>query len=262
MKIHFVWRHNVANVGDVMSSPFHYFDFDASKVVHDYKAFDFSVVKNEDAVIVGGGVCRNMLSKRRNPHPLVIGWGVGTSIHGRTWLKGLDYGGHLNGVRDWPTARGDVHVPCASAMHPAFDTPYRRDDDGRLEAVLFTNHDPGAYAKHFPAIDRDGMPWLHNHMRFEDIVAAFKGASTIVTNSYHGAYWGQLLGRKVVVVNAYSSKFHNFRWPVAVAAPGEDWRAARDRHYIEDPTLEPLAYARAQNTNFHKTVQDRIRRHK
>jgi hypothetical protein len=40
----------------------------------------------------------------------------------------------------------------------------------------------------------------------------------IVTSTYHGMFWGTLLQRKVVVVNAFSSKFFTFRYPPAMYA--------------------------------------------
>ena len=36
-------------------------------------------------------------------------------------------------------------------------------------------------------------------------------AETIITNSYHGAYWGALLGRKVIVTEPWSTKFYGFK---------------------------------------------------
>ena len=33
----------------------------------------------------------------------------------------------------------------------------------------------------------------------------------IITNSYHGAYWGTLLGKKVMLVGPWSSKFYGLK---------------------------------------------------
>jgi hypothetical protein len=60
-------------------------------------------------------------------------------------------------------------------------------------------------------------------------IFAWLGSSeTVVTNSYHGAYWATLFGRKVIVVNAYSGKFTHFHpsmQPPVVEA--KDWRTAK-----------------------------------
>lgn len=270
MKLHFVWRFNTPNTGDIMSSPRHYFEFPGATVMrHDYKTFRFDRVDKRDAVIVGGGVARNMLMQPRRAGPLVIGWGIGTSIHGRAepLVPPLEYGGNLNGLRDWPVKFGDgyTHVPCASCWHPWFHKVVMQGAEApRHEAVLFLNNDKGAQ-RHVPEPWRvDGLPVGNNHMPIEAALDFLASGATVVTNSYHGAYWGQLMGRRVVQINAYSSKFHGFRWPIAIARPDEDWRTAeqRDRaeHGFTSPGIEPLTYARWQNKMFHHQVTRALER--
>lgn len=264
MKLHFVWRNAVKNIGDFWSSPIHYVDFgDIEQVRHDYRAFRFEDVAKEDVVIVGGGVCRAMLARPRPAGPIVIGWGVGTSVHGAT-RSPVSYGAHLNGIREWPlpVKDGIVHVPCASCLHPVFNPDNPRKGH-QHEAVLFTNHDAGARAKHFPAGLEKKLPWMHNHQPILDVVEHLDSAPVVVTNSYHGAYWGQLLGKRVVAVNAYSSKFHSFQHPIAIARPGEDWRDALARHeenYTPQAGGAFLTEARWRNRLFMSQVQALIRR--
>ena len=95
-----------------------------------------------------------------------------------------------------------------------------------------------------------GLPEMQNEVAFAEAVTFLASGETIITNSYHGAFWGTLLGRKVVVVDAYSSKLHCLKFAPAIA-DGVDWRSAR-------PAAHPgaLADARRATSDFRVRVME------
>ena len=46
-------------------------------------------------------------------------------------------------------------------------------------------------------------------------LAFLASGETVITSTYHGAYWGLMLGRKVIVV-PWATKFLGFRHPVTL----------------------------------------------
>ncbi|MGB0843298.1 MAG: hypothetical protein ACPGVN_00975 [Alphaproteobacteria bacterium] len=59
---------------------------------------------------------------------------------------------------------------------------------------------------------------------------------TVVTSSYHGVYWAQLLGRKVVCL-PYNNKFETFQHQPTFADE-TNWEAALSTAIQTDPLLE------------------------
>ncbi len=72
---------------------------------------------------------------------------------------------------------------------------------------------------------------------------------TVVTSSYHGVYWAQLLGRKVICV-PYGEKFRTFQHLPTYAEP-EDWQGIVRLASQTDPLLEQY---RQLNLQFAKKV--------
>ena len=206
--ITFAHMRNTRNRGDLASTPGLYFDFGAHR---------FADIRERHAgvVIYGGGAIGQWLARQRATG---IAWGVGSTVHGATRVAGtVPEGMRLYGSRD-DGLPGAIWTPCASCMSPLFDASY----EIRHEAVLFTNGDR-ATARRYP-VNVPGLPHKTNHGSLEEIIAFLGSADLVVTNSYHGAYWATLLGRRVVVVGAYSSKFYGFRHQPSI---GGDWSRAR-----------------------------------
>jgi hypothetical protein len=62
----------------------------------------------------------------------------------------------------------------------------------------------------------DGLPRESNDSGDLDGALAFLASGeTIITSTYHGAYWGLMLGRRVIVV-PWATKFLGFRHPVTL----------------------------------------------
>jgi hypothetical protein len=224
------------NIGDRVSAPHLYFDLGTVEVIH----YDARVPPC-DFVIFGGGALGNGLGGSASVVQArsVIAWGVGMSRGGRTEPGPAPGNLTLYGSREWRQP-GSIWVPCASCMSPLFDRDYRIEHD----AVVYLNEDEGASARY--PIEPHGAPVLGNHAAFEDAVRFLGSGETVVTNSYHGAYWAQLLCRRVIVSQPYSSKFYGFRTMPALALEG-DWRAAlpgakadEDALAVAEPPTSPF----------------------
>jgi hypothetical protein len=189
------------NAGDIASGPYHYFDFGPHEVIDIRRD-----VPREGVVVYGGGA----VAHKVKPADVVIVWGAGFTRHGKT-TPGPAPKGALVGLRDLGAGE---YVPCPSCMSPLFDA----DHEPTREAVAVLNADPRIKRK-YPV--RVRVPVIENNRPMAEIVAHIGSAERVVTNSYHGAYWATLMGRKVELVGAYSSKFHGFRFP-----PGRAWPQA------------------------------------
>jgi hypothetical protein len=241
------------NIGDYVSSPFRYFDLGPHRQMVDLAEDPDAGVS---AVIYGGGGIGLRLLRHpgwRQRAPVSIAWGVGTSdardmnVIKRPpapWLT-------LFGSREWGQP-GAVWVPCASCMSPLFD---QLRPAPAHEAVLYFNRDR-ALANPDQALVIDGLPCGDNWMPFDEALAHLASGATVVTDSYHGAYWAALLGRKAVLVAPYSSKFHGFRHPPAIAADPQSWQqAAKGAQSYADA----LAVSRQANLDFYWRVMELIK---
>ena len=169
-----------------------------------------------DAVIYGGGKITGGLAATFGPGDLGaahrIAWGISTVQSSRFSLKYWRAYRRLSlvGTRDWGDDRFD-YAPCASCMSPFFDQPAEPE------------HDVVAYLHHWRSGEMnmavpDGIPVLDNkHGSLEAAIAHIASGRTVVSNSYHGTYWGLLLGRKVLCV-PFSKKFSAIAFSRVTAA--------------------------------------------
>jgi exopolysaccharide biosynthesis predicted pyruvyltransferase EpsI len=86
---------------------------------------------------------------------------------------------------------------------------------------------------------------------FSRVIEFLASGEVIVTSSYHGAYWGTLLNRRIILINAFSSKFHGFKHQPPLASEGS-WKSklAEARNYPE-----ALAECRGANLRFSEKVR-------
>ena len=230
------------NTGDTASCPAQWFDFPEHRVVN-YDA----PVSDCDAIVYGGGTMNNWLQGRQDL-PLTararIAWGIGSSRHGEKepWP---DPDFDLVGVREYTKEReaDGCYVPCVSCMSPLFDVDYPMTS----EAVIFHNASDSIKSRY--PITVGGLPTMNNEQSLENIIAFLGSAETIITNSYHGIFWGKLLNRMVVCV-PYSSKFYGFKYTPAYSDNGGlDWRGKE--HQMDPNALED---SRAVNMLFYNKV--------
>jgi hypothetical protein len=197
------------NIGDLLSAPTHYFDFPGCVSAADLRYVTGEPTQNH--LIVGGGgllfsrFLESFQTLSQSQRGQLIAWGIGQQTYGNfdpKTIQSFKYSEYLDrfdlvGIRD--INMGYNWVPCASCMHSAFDQPRSI----KHEFVVFSH-------RKFQ-IHMDGFPRMtHANDRLEAVLDFLGSGETILTSSYHGAYWGTLLGRKVLAF-PFSSKFATFK---------------------------------------------------
>lgn len=187
------------NVGDRHSSPLDYFEFPGNDVIiGDMRAPPDC---RPDVVIYGGGSITASPDFRAWPNALIIAWGVGHHVRAEPWdAEMLAEHRRAAGLCDLYFPRdampGFATIPCASCLHPAFDAP----DAPRYPVVRYS-------AARRVDVSNGRDPHMNNEDgAIEDAVRFLASGETVVTSSYHGAYWARLLGRRVELA-PWGSKF-------------------------------------------------------
>jgi hypothetical protein len=202
-KLHFISRFGSKNIGDFWSSPYHYFDFNnVPKEKHSTKGIE--VPASGANIIVGGGmfphwrIDRLVLNPKYKNNNFVF-WGVGSPFlltRKRDWTPPEEVNS-LFGFRDYGTSFH--YAPCASCMLPQLDKKYSI----KRKIGVYCNKGYTDEPWYNKDTDIENLPHEKLHNQSEkgiDYVIKFLGESeTIITSSYHGAYWSLLLGRKVTI---------------------------------------------------------------
>lgn len=237
-----------SNIGDIASSPFNYFETTTPVYPMNFWDVDAGSTPPEKTfpVILGGGglyyaptAIERLVISHRGP---VIAWGIGRN--GK-----LDDGNSgylaserfaLFGVRDWGV--GHDWVPCASCASPLFD--FHREDKPEHPVVVYEHKDV--------PIDLQGLPCKRNSERnMEDVIRFLASGETVITNSYHGVYWAQLLGRKVLAI-PFSNRFTAFRFQPTLTTE-EGWRSDLKKATGHGGALDAC---RARTLEFARRVED------
>lgn len=152
-------------------------------------------------------------------------WGAGHNEAATKKAKFIDYPEYLSafdkvGIRD----HGQLYdwAPCASCMHPAFRKKYPIKHD-----IIWFEHKKQIIKSTDFGSDPI-MRFTNSGNNIENTIEILGSANTIITNSYHGAYWGVLLGKKVVVQEPWSTKFFFMKHPPTFIQKGETWRDVID----------------------------------
>jgi hypothetical protein len=180
-------------------------------------------------------------------------WGAGHNGSGETvfekikWPKALSKY-KLVGLRDYHNSSRFQWVPCASCMHPAFDRKYTVKND-----VIWFEHKK-QMIKDF---GQDPIPrFVNTGNNIDQTIELLGSANIILTNSYHGAYWGVLLGKKVIIVGgAWSSKFKFMKHAPIILDKREDWKDFRETAPVWENSLEEC---REANKNYWKQIKDSL----
>lgn len=151
-----------------------------------------------------------------------IVWGAGHNGSYQRKLKGLlEYPDWLRdfdlvSVRDYGQ---EYHwVPCASCMHSALRKKYTIKND----IVWFEHKKQLVKSQDF---GNDSIPrFINSGSNTEQTVELLGSSNIIITNSYHGAYWGALLGKKVIVYEPWSSKFNAIKHRPYILDKSEYWK--------------------------------------
>lgn len=240
-----VYRFQTPNVGDTSSSPTNYFQLGRIIKVDILNPSFLDRIRVRLPLILGGGGIfwfsdRVERIARQHKGPM-IAWGVGDNRHERkktefpTCLDDFD----LVGVRDFGTKF--PWVPCTSCMHALFDEHYT------------IKREMGIYQHYDIPITHDKTA-LSNNATFESVINFLGESEVVATNSYHGAYWATLLGRKTIVVRPHSSKFYGFRHkPLLLNEVPKSWKNVIDRATTYP---ESLSECRAANSQFCNKVKE------
>ncbi|MDH6058344.1 polysaccharide pyruvyl transferase family protein [Umezakia ovalisporum] len=211
------------NIGDLFSAPTKYFTFPGYNV----QQADIRTINDDftdQYIIVGGGGLlyepflhsfKKLIASKANTK--LIAWGIGQQIYSSSFTQQkLDNFGYceyltdfdLVGIRDFNHQYN--WVPCPSCMHPAFD----KKRDIKHEFVVFSHKKFQMKIAKFPNM-------TNNNQDIYEILDFLGSGETILTSSYHGAYWGTLLGRKVLSF-PFSSKFYTLKHPPGIF-PIQKW---------------------------------------
>ena len=207
MNIFEVHRKTKNNIGDYWCNPSRYFEF--PNIQSGEILYNNFPITEQSLIVGGGGLIHKKFSQHiqmlldKNPKVSAL-WGIGHNFSKKFERKSNDayYPQWTNrstlvGIRDWIDGHHDTYLTCVSCMHPAFDKKYTVKRD-----VVFYTH---AFKSKYQYTEGD--IWMKNSEKDFDKVIEFLGSSrTVVTDSYHGAYWAQLLGKDVRVLS-WSVKF-------------------------------------------------------
>jgi len=240
IKVLGVHYRNSKNIGDRNCHPLDYIEFESDEAQFEIVKCDVRAIPDNcdgvDIVVFGGGAIANhgpaLLS--RFPDALMIAWGIGytTGVKDNMklgahekYLKGFS----LYGSRDFGVS--STYVPCSSCLSSLFDNvpaPVR-------DVVLY------GHAGKWPLreeAENYGFRYMDNTQHkfgLRGVIEHLSSGETIITSSYHGAYWASLLGRKVCML-PFGSKFYNLKNRPPISASVEE--ALKRADYLPGNTLK------------------------
>jgi len=196
-------------------------------------------------------ITNELLAKIRPVTAPRIIWGAGhNSDNGAQEFKEIKWPKcfakyNLIGLRDFSIHSRFNWTPCASCMHPAFDKTYAVKND-----IIWFEHKK-QLIKDF---GNDPIPrFINSGSNLEQTIELLGSANTIITNSYHGAYWGTLLKKKVIIAGGvWSSKFRFFKHQPPIVGKKETWQDHIESTPIFDTALDEC---RAATKNFWAQIQ-------
>lgn len=170
-------------------------------------------------------------------------WGVG---HNSSDMDICEYPAELNnyqevGIRDYNNRYN--WAPCASCMHPALNKKYTIKN-----RVIWFEHKKQLIKDR--GFGHDPIPrFINSGNNIEQTIELLGSAEIVLTNSYHGAYWATLLGRRVIVVGPWSSKFHFMRHRPTLITADQDWKEAVESSNVYSDALDECIDATEQFWN-------------
>lgn len=186
--------------------------------VNSFPQFDLRTVTDREVkdriVILGGGALldekyKDQLDMIASSAKEVHMWGVGINSRGVEYdAEPLDWDivqtASLVGLRDRHMTHPDVEIwsiGCPSVMHPMFAHP----PDPVINAVAYIHDDYEFDSKQ--RFVKAKVPIIHTNSRIDDALYHIARARCVFTTSYHGAMWAAWMGRQVILLDPFSSKF-------------------------------------------------------
>lgn len=184
------------NVGDYWTAPTKYYKFPFNfEHLHFMNILENFDMKNYIVIIGGGGLITTKENHLQNiienlvENNKVIFWSVGSNTLNEN--IGFDILNHPNvklvGIRDIVFNLPFKYVPCVSCKHELFDKEYIGNGIGLVEHVNST-------------IPLD-FPRIKNNTIIEEFIEFIGSKETIISTTYHGTYWAQLLNKNVLYYN-------------------------------------------------------------
>jgi len=174
------------NIGDSLCTPDVYFDIESEK----------------DIRIIGGGVWNIQKYASDKESKKTVLWGAGLSIKGtERMIDDLNFT-----YLEWSSRDRDLlvdkskFVPCVSCFHKDI---IRESESSKT--MIFTNANKDVSTK-IDILETEDVYVITNDISYTNFIEKWKYCDRIITNSYHGIYWGLLSGREVIPFG-YSSKF-------------------------------------------------------
>ena len=216
---------DIGNAGDYWASPLHYYDFPFDTEQINFVEFCNAVGGNENLnhrllkdkiIVVGGGglitpsenYLQNALDYLINNNKVII-WALGSNTAVYDNRFSWDFMNNSNiimsGVRDIVHGLKVDYLPCVSAKHKVFDKYIDNQIKGEGIGIL----------EHVDIkVPIEGVEKIKNNESIENIISFIESKEYLLTTTYHGLYWAQLLGKKVAYFNEgfdINSKFINIK---------------------------------------------------
>lgn len=211
---------NSNNIGDSVCAPCQYLPLGG---IH----LDlYDIHPEADVIIFGGGAIATRAGLYETQAKRIL-WGAGSTMRGRYGAENITHvnkGFELYGCRDW--GHGEW-VACPSCLSDLFDNIPEPTQD-----FVYYGH-----------AEIDPLELNNDCMDFKKVINYLASGDNIVTSSYHGMYWGYLLGRNVIV-RPFGSKFWGLPWGISTDN-GIRYSNA-------------LSEARESNLNFYEKVKNII----
>lgn len=262
----FIYRKNTRNIGDLNSCPKSYFNIFKNCFSMDIMDLTSINLKNKIIIVGGGGLFQAFFQEKLklleelSENNTIVYWGVGIDNTAKEKPINTSFleKAVLVGLRDKNTKYD--FVPCVSCMSELFVKYANAETAYDIAFYLHRDYSENyiEYAKKYPLLTNK------DNKSFEEIIKFLSKAKTIITNSYHGAYWSCLLNKNVVVVpwtdkfgNVWlSKKFEQFPFQYNYC---EDLGKIKDFINIKTNNTETLTFARNQNKMFLNKISIKIK---
>lgn len=256
---------NKKNTGDSVCSPLDFFNFEREfshlNIGAKFPA-ELELNKN-DVVIIGGGGLFNYssnwnkrISRVLDSKCKVIFWGAGENSHYDDKTNKPQIVFHENcliGLRD-RNAPKEFFLPCVSCMSKHFDV-FQRGLNGTNHIGAICHKDI-TNLKHF--CEKNKLPYVENNATFDSIIQHIGSLDLVLVNTYHGAYWSQLMGKKTIIVKPFSTRFDNLPLDSLVINDFNEYTLSKmiEEANLKSLTDENLLYnCRKLNVDFFEKVK-------
>ena len=198
------------NLGDAFCCPKSHFSEFAGCPQLDFRWLPAEMSKPPWTLVVGGGGMLHpgvdtWIQARSNAQRVIL-WGIGVNYHDgapipawRECVKNCA----LVAIRDADECGSGIRwCPCPSCLAPEFDSA--RDLTPTQDAVCFEHYQ---HRMRLPYSTRNNL--RDRGWQFKEAITFLASGRRVITNSFHGAYWGALLGRPVLIYKPFSTRFRS-----------------------------------------------------